>query len=64
MIYEKCEFSPRECLCIARERMGRAQTNLCKQDQHFLLLRYNLKTLPKFVIHVFLSFHQMNLMNI
>ncbi|MFS8034486.1 hypothetical protein Hanom_Chr17g01581681 [Helianthus anomalus] len=47
MIYENCESSPRESLCIARERMGRAQTNLCNHDQRFLLLRYNLKNVTK-----------------
>ncbi|KAJ0615168.1 hypothetical protein HanIR_Chr02g0070941 [Helianthus annuus] len=47
MIYENCESSPRESLCIARERMGQAQTNLCKQDQRVLLLRYSLKSVTK-----------------
>ncbi|KAF5761443.1 hypothetical protein HanXRQr2_Chr16g0765151 [Helianthus annuus] len=49
MLYENGESSPRECLCIARERMGQAQTNLCKQDQRVLLLRHNLKNVTKFV---------------
>ncbi|MFS7898256.1 hypothetical protein Hanom_Chr00s019169g01758791 [Helianthus anomalus] len=47
MIYENCESSPRVSLCIARERMGQAPTNLCKQDQRFLLLRYDLKNVTK-----------------
>ncbi|MFS7953392.1 hypothetical protein Hanom_Chr07g00618051 [Helianthus anomalus] len=49
MSYENCESSPRESLCIARERMGRAQKSLCKQDHPVLLLIHKMKTLPKFV---------------
>ncbi|MFS8024971.1 hypothetical protein Hanom_Chr16g01469551 [Helianthus anomalus] len=43
MLYENCESSPRESLCIARERMSRAQKSLCKQYKPVLLLIHKLK---------------------
>ncbi|MFS8007362.1 hypothetical protein Hanom_Chr14g01260121 [Helianthus anomalus] len=64
MLYENCGSSPQESSCVARERMGRAQKSICKQDQYVLLLVHKLKTLSKFVNRCIMSLGQMNIKNI